>query len=517
MRLKPADIEHIIDLIQKIAKSATKTDFLSSKEKKLLEAYRDYEWCKSEIETAKRLNHLKIRELAEQRLKQIEIPYDEDEEKRLKRKLYDEKIRHKDNVIEPLQDELDLYLAPLWPDLKRLSFQYENLQKWIWGTWLSDNIMSFENNIVYDNKAAMVKEFAKIHGDEKQTIRELKRIRERVRYQDKKPAETEQQKQADAEKTVIEVLGNYESENGNKKGMPLAELEQETERSWIELLSVLNSLGKKQLIEIHKGEGYVPYWLPVELDESPQLRGINANVWRFRLTSAGYELLKRETAQKPAETERKTNTSKVENKGIWGWIKKIALIATIIGTIVVILIFLFGDQICSPENEKTVVQQTMNDSPGGTQIAGDVYIEKRESNIYCELSPNIKRELILLLQKLREQYNDLSIKISVTSDKGSNVRHLVAKEMVNLLKDSGFEADLTQPIIRFTNDTSDVVIKANESDIEFITQLSKILKKFIKTNTPFSGMKNENFRRGELQIIIAGDPLFSSDGLITFQ
>ncbi len=118
-----------------------------------------------------------------------------------------------------------------------------------------------------------------------------------------KPAETEQQKQADAEKTVIEVLGNYESENGNKKGMPLAELEQETERSWIELLSVLNSLGKKQLIEIHKGEGYVPYWLPVELDESPQLRGINANVWRFRLTSAGYELLKRETAQKPAETE----------------------------------------------------------------------------------------------------------------------------------------------------------------------------------------------------------------------
>lgn len=131
------------------------------------------------------------------------------------------------------------------------------------------------------------------------------------------PAETEQQKQADAEKTVIEVLGNYESENGNKKGMPLAELEQETERSWIELLSVLNSLGKKQLIEIHKGEGYVPYWLPVELDESPQLRGINANVWRFRLTSAGYELLKRETAQKPAATEQNAAPAKPERESWW--------------------------------------------------------------------------------------------------------------------------------------------------------------------------------------------------------
>ncbi|MBA7675357.1 hypothetical protein ES703_83590 [subsurface metagenome] len=105
--------------------------------------------------------------------------------------------------------------------------------------------------------------------------------------------------------------------------MPLAELEQETERSWIELLSVLNSLGKKQLIEIHKGEGYVPYWLPVELDESPQLRGINANVWRFRLTSAGYELLKRETAQKPAETGQKATPAKgwgTSSKKVIGWI-----------------------------------------------------------------------------------------------------------------------------------------------------------------------------------------------------
>lgn len=147
-----------------------------------------------------------------------------------------------------------------------------------------------------------------------------------------KPAETEQQKQADAEKTVIEVLGNYESENGNKKGMPLAELEQETERSWIELLSVLNSLGKKQLIEIHKGEGYVPYWLPVELDESPQLRGINANAWRFRLTSAGYELLKRETAQKLAATGQKTAPAKCK--------KILSLVKAIPRWIYVLILFL---------------------------------------------------------------------------------------------------------------------------------------------------------------------------------
>jgi len=153
-----------------------------------------------------------------------------------------------------------------------------------------------------------------------------------------KPAETEQQKQADAEKTVIEVLRNYESENGNKKGMPLAELEQETERSWIELLSVLNSLGKKQLIEIHKGEGYVPYWLPVELDESPQLRGINANVWRFRLTSAGYELLKRETAQKPAETGQ--NTTPTTWRRMWNWLRNHPHSYGLIGGLIFLILFL---------------------------------------------------------------------------------------------------------------------------------------------------------------------------------
>jgi uncharacterized protein YqgV (UPF0045/DUF77 family) len=194
MSLKPSDIDYIIKLIQKITEAATKDDFLSVKEQMRLDAYRDYEWCTSQIAQIKQPEEQndkegKLLKLTQKKLKSIQIQYDADDAKQLKRKLSYVKLQHRKSTIEPLQEKLDLYLARFWSDLKKLSFQYENLQKWIWGTWLSSNIMSLENNIVYDNKSAMVVEFAKIHGDERQTIRELKRIRERVRYQDKKPEE----------------------------------------------------------------------------------------------------------------------------------------------------------------------------------------------------------------------------------------------------------------------------------------------------------------------------------------
>jgi len=163
-----------------------------------------------------------------------------------------------------------------------------------------------------------------------------------------------------------------------------------------------------------------------------------------------------------------------------------------------------------------IVQQTMNESPRGTQIVGDVYIEKSESHIYRELSPNIKRELTLLLQEFRKRYNYLSIKISVTSEKGSKVRHRIAEEVADIFASAGFEAEATLPIIRFSNDTSDMVIKYNDNDTELVKEVYKVLSRFFRS-TSFSASKNTNLQRGELQIIIAGDPLFSPDGIVTFQ
>jgi len=197
-KLTTQGTDHIIGLIQQISKAATKTDFLPPKEKKLLDDYRSFEDYTNDIATAKKLDKsnkavAKLLKSAKAQLKQIKTPYDQNESKRLKRKLSDEKIKHLNCAVQPLQKKLDLLLAPLWTELNKSSFQPRNLQKWIWGTFLSGNIMSLENNIIYDNQAMIIAEFTKIGHDARQAIRELERIRAKIEYENKKSADTEQQ------------------------------------------------------------------------------------------------------------------------------------------------------------------------------------------------------------------------------------------------------------------------------------------------------------------------------------
>ncbi len=257
-------------------------------------------------------------------------------------------------------------------------------------------------------------------------------------------------------------------------------------------------------------------------------------------------LVKSQPGQKPrggGDINTITPEPKKEKRG-WGWARKLSLILgiplailSIIWTFIQIRKYYNEDtsktpseQIETPKIEtKTtqegetdltlqdnIVQQTMNESPGGVQVAGDVYVESSESHIYREMSPQIKEELISLSQKLREKYKDIDIKISVTSHKGTRVRHKVAEEIADIFATAGFEAKADLPIIRFTNDTSDVAIKYNASDTELAKDVHRVLDKLFK-GTSFSGQKNANLQRGELQIIIAGDPLFSPDGIIRFQ
>ncbi len=213
----------------------------------------------------------------------------------------------------------------------------------------------------------------------------------------------------------------------------------------------------------------------------------------------------------------KTTTPEPKKK----WQKSVIKLLIIFASIATILILLFGDDLytrfkAKPKSDKPTVEQAMNESPGGVQIAGDVYVKKSESHIYRELSSNIKNEMTLLLKKLREQYNNVNVKISVTSEKGNQVRHRVAEEISAIIASARFDAKLAQPILRFSNDTSDVVIKYNENDTELVKDLSKVLNLLFK-GTSFLAKKDTNLQRYELQIIIAGDPLFSSNGTVTFQ
>lgn len=140
--------------------------------------------------------------------------------------------------------------------------------------------------------------------------------------------------------------------------------------------------------------------------------------------------------------------------------------------------------------------------------------ELAESDTYKPLSPELKGDYVSLLQRFKKEYAHLNMKISVTSDKGIRARQKVAEEIADILIDAGFEAEATAPIIRFTKDTSDICIKLNPDDADLVKDVYKILKLFMNGN--FSVLKNENFERGELQIIISGDPLFSPNGTVKF-
>lgn len=163
-----------------------------------------------------------------------------------------------------------------------------------------------------------------------------------------------------------------------------------------------------------------------------------------------------------------------------------------------------------------IVQQTMKNSPGGLQVAGDVFIERSESRIFRKLSPKTEIGLISFLHELHAKYNDVNVKILITSDKGNIARHRVAEEIVNIFVRAEFEAKVTSPISRFTNSTSDVVISFNNVDLEVVKDMHKFLTMFCKGEL-FLARENKNLKIGELQIIIAGDPLFAPDGIITFQ
>ena len=100
------------------------------------------------------------------------------------------------------------------------------------------------------------------------------------------------------EQKVIISLGEYESEHGNKIGISPADLEREVEMTWPQLRPVLDRLGRKGLIEGHKGDGYTSYWLSVEFDENDPYKH-QCSVKEFRLTQQGQKLYGK-IAEKPA-------------------------------------------------------------------------------------------------------------------------------------------------------------------------------------------------------------------------
>jgi len=188
-RLKPADVDHIIDLIEQITNALTKSDFLTPQERQQLKRYQEYEQCTYEIEQTKKLammpevrksRYSKEIKLYERKRSRIGIEYDPNIARALKFKLSEAKGKYVQSKVPPLQKELDLYLAPRWPEILALSTQKSRLQQIIEGYFLKQSITPAITNELLKTKKTEV-------------VHELQRIKAKLEYeQASKPAESEQ-------------------------------------------------------------------------------------------------------------------------------------------------------------------------------------------------------------------------------------------------------------------------------------------------------------------------------------
>ncbi|MHC4462172.1 MAG: hypothetical protein ACYS6W_11390 [Planctomycetota bacterium] len=171
MRLKPADIDHIIKLIEKIMETLTKSDFLTPQEQQLLEQYREYEECTRKIQSMERLliapprggeqKCIKLIKHYENKRDSIKIPYDQRKSSILQHKLSKAKTDYIQSTLPPLQKKLALYLTPRWPQIRPLITKKLNLEKIIEQDFI-ESTYRVENNILIAKKTEAINELERI-------------------------------------------------------------------------------------------------------------------------------------------------------------------------------------------------------------------------------------------------------------------------------------------------------------------------------------------------------------------
>jgi cell division protein FtsB len=136
-------------------------------------------------------------------------------------------------------------------------------------------------------------------------------------------------------------------------------------------------------------------------------------------------------------------------------------------------------------------------------------------DLYRPLAPNIRERVVTDLRTLRERYSEINLKVSVVPDQGIQLRTAVAGELASVLREAGYDATAAEPRATITNSPLPVRITMNPEDLGLAQELSRVIGGFIDTR--FSGITDDKREKGTFIIWIAGDPLFSADGVVTFR
>jgi hypothetical protein len=134
---------------------------------------------------------------------------------------------------------------------------------------------------------------------------------------------------------------------------------------------------------------------------------------------------------------------------------------------------------------------------------------------YRPLSPALRQELISDLRLVHDRFADTPLRIYTMPRGGTRIRHQVATHRAEILSEAMFNATLpsgsSSEIFRVV---PDVELTTAPLHGDLAEALISILSRFITTKFPID-LNEAN--TGRMWFFINGDPLFMSDGIVTFR
>ncbi len=131
------------------------------------------------------------------------------------------------------------------------------------------------------------------------------------------------------------------------------------------------------------------------------------------------------------------------------------------------------------------------------------------------LNLSIKNKVIERLNQITDSLGKRKIKISIGCESGNRKRQMVAKELIEILSESGFNASGPSPFTSYSKKGFPAVqIYFNPADEDIVRKLAYALNPFL--NVQFSGKVENEHALGKVNIAIYGNPIFSEDGIVTF-
>lgn len=141
--------------------------------------------------------------------------------------------------------------------------------------------------------------------------------------------------------------------------------------------------------------------------------------------------------------------------------------------------------------------------------------ELAERDYFRPLNTKLKGIVIERLHRILTSFNDRNIQISVISELGNTNRQKVAIQLVEILALGGFKATGPTPAMTAAKGIlPPVQVIINPADEDIGRQLAEALNVYLKVI--FSGRGNNESERGNIKIMIYGEPIFSDDGVATF-